>query len=166
MSKKKKVLLYVIGVILVVGVLGSIGDEETETKTATTVTTEQEATKTPEITEKETPDLEECCTAIAETLNETYKPNGFVVYGSAYKGKEATFALYMPYTTEEVKSLYEQDKQSLRDLWGNIARTTWDYLSEQGFEVPADTDVNVQVYAADNKKCIVYITKHDTKLQV
>lgn len=54
----------------------------------------------------------------------------------------------------------------LRDLWGNIARSTWDYLSEQGFEVPADTEVVLQVYAADSKKCIVYITKHDTQLKV
>ena len=113
----------------------------------------------------ETSQLDTYCNAVAETLNETYKQNGFELMGFSSKENSATYAIYTPYTTEEVKNLYALDKQALRDLWGDIARTTWDYLYAQGFEVPADVDVTLQVYAADSKKCIVYITAHDAKLQ-
>lgn len=166
MSKGKKIAFWAVGIFLIFGLIGSlIDDETTETQPTTEVLTEQE-TETQETTEDTLPDLDTCCKAIAETLNVTYKENGFELHGQAYQGKEALYAIYMPYTTEEVKTLYAHDKQALRDLWGNIARTTWNYLSEQGYEVPADTEVILQVYAADNKKCIVNITKHDTKLNV
>lgn len=114
---------------------------------------------------KET-ELDAYCNAVAETLNISYRQNGFELMGFSSKADTASFAIYTPYTIEEVKTLYAHDKQALRDLWGDIARTTWDYLHEQGIEVPADVDVTLQVYAADSKECIVYLTKHDTKLQV
>lgn len=109
--------------------------------------------------------LNEHCEAIAGQLNETYKPNGFEVLGFASKADNAVFAVNMPYTADEVKNIYSQEKQLLRDLWGDIARRTWDYLSEKGYETPADIEVNVQVYATDKDECIVYLTKHDTTLK-
>lgn len=179
MSKRTKVILYIIGGILVCGFFGSLSEEQTGTQPTTTATTEQaaEATPepTPEPTEEATPkpvkkteaDLDACCVKIAETLNETYKPKGFVLYGQASGKDTALYSMDMPYTTEEVKNLYAHDKQALRDLWGDIARATWGHLSEQGFEAPADIEVVLMVYAADNdKECAVYITKHDTKLKV
>lgn len=172
MSKKKKIALYVIVGTLVLGFLSSMSEEQTETSQTTTTTTEQtaepKATTEPEkkTAKKTKADLDACCVTIAETLNSTYKPKGFEVLGFANSAEKAVYAVYMPYTTEEVKTLYAHDKQALRELWGNIARTTWNYLTEQGFEVPADVEVDVQIYAADNKECVVYLTKHDTKLKV
>lgn len=157
MSKKKKVLLFAIGGILAISMLSNTSKEEpTETKQGEAVATEQT---------KETKSvLDTCCASVAEALNATYKPKGFELMGHANK-ETAIYAIYMPYTTDEVKGLYAHDKQALRDLWGDVARKTWSYLSEQGIKDPASTDVTLQVYAADSKECIVYLTKHDTKLK-
>lgn len=167
MSKKKKVWLCVIGVAVVIGIIGNLTEnEEPDKQQSKPIATAQTVKATAKPTEN--PDdarLEACCVTIADSLNVTYKPKGFEVLGLANNG-DASFAIYMPYTTDEVKALYAHDKQSFRDLWGDIARTTWDYLAEQGFEVPADTEVNVQVYAGDSNKCVIYITKYDTKLKV